>query len=88
MKVDDIENSSILQVGDTLICKNVIDFFEINNTYTIRHIDTFGDFFIGHNNKFGEFANTTKSSKLYEIPFLYDYFYTKDELRLKKINSL
>ena len=79
-----------MKVGDSLICKKDYDYkyegenytFYKNNLYKIENIDDsitfeniYWSFFITNNND--DFT-----------PYLWDYFYTQEELRQLKIESL
>ena len=88
-----------MEIGDTLICKENIKYnlskFILNNPYIIKQICAH-DIYIKDCKKEIENVNNGLWFDLNRrgyIPergifYLWDYFYTKDELRLKKLNSL
>ena len=77
-----------LKVGDVLVCKKNIKLFEFdkkdyfikNFKYDIDKINS--DMLIIKN------FELTMNKKDGSYPYIYDYFYTLKELRLKKLKSL
>ena len=71
-----------MKVGDTLICKKkleyFIDIFTPNEFYSITDI-RMNDRYIINNIIFYEYG---------KVGYIWDYFYTKEELRKLKLESL
>ena len=71
-------------------------YFEKNKTYAIYDIEADGDYYIADieyensdiEDYYGLWFYNEKSNDKTEINYIYDYFYTKEELRLLKLKSL
>ena len=87
-----------MKVGDILICKkemHILIFNEIvytkNKGYKIYNISYYRSidpifYLIANNNKPGTYFSNDKNDKNYS--YIFEYFYTKEEIRSLKLNSI
>ena len=79
-----------MKIGDILICKKEIWSFELNKPYIITVIGLSGNVnivYLNSTNKINHHFAIDDDNHTFFI-YLWNHFYTQDEIRLKKLESL